>query len=250
MNKIFSFVKQEIKKISIKYCFLLMKDKKFLSSNLNYMQAFTSYKNKFNRVVLVGAGSSINKFQRIDDAVYIGVNRSFLSEKVRLDYLFAQDKFPEGMKEANNYKKGECKKFYGVIPYSTRYLQNFVLNTFGPDDEDVKEASATLYFLKPGFFHNIEQNLDKKPFGDLKGTVFTALQFALYAGAKEIYLVGCDCSSGHFYSDQKKLLNYQIKIWEQMKKIVSRKYPNVKIFSVNPVNLKGIFEDIYQSSEE
>ena len=32
-----------------------------------------------------------------------------------------------------------------------------------------------------------------------------------------------------------------------MKKIVSRKYPNVKIFSVNPVNLKGIFEDIYQS---
>lgn len=237
---------EKLRVLSPNYLKLLINDKKFLKQ-VSLYQVMNKYENTLNKVALVGCGNSISKYKPIENVTYIGINRSFKYENIKLDYLFIQDKFPEGMNEANAYSSEACKKFYGIIPKSTRYLQNNFLNTFSSEDNDVIAANASVYYLKPGCRQKFTKNLNKFPIADLKGTVFSALQFALYAGAKEIYLVGCDCSSGHFYASKKdSKLNYQIAIWKKMKKVLSKKFPDVKIYSVNPVNLKGLFEDIYQ----
>ena len=36
--------------------------------------------------------------------------------------------------------------------------------------------------------------------------------------------------------------------WLQVKKFIEKFYPNVEVFSVNPVGLKGIFHDVYTKS--
>lgn len=236
---------KKLKVLSPNYLKLLLKDREIMR-NKNLYLIMNKFKNTLNRVVLVGCGSSISKYKELTDVAYIGVNRSFKYENIKLDYLFIQDKFPEGMDAANNYKKETCKKFYGIIPKSTCYLQDNYLKTFSVDDLDVVRANANIYYLKPGLIQHFNTRLDELPIGDLKGTVFSALQFAIYLGAKEIFLVGCDCSSAHFYSSQNSKLNYQIDIWKKIKKVFNKKFPDVKIYSVNPVNLKGIFEDIYQ----
>jgi len=85
------------------------------------------------------------------------------------------------------------------------------------------------------------------------------MQFILFTNPKKIYLVGIDCTSGknrHFSGlspDNLLLRNENIEIvcqnsieeWKQLKEFVSIYYPEIEIISVNPVNLKGIFKDIY-----
>lgn len=76
---------------------------------------------------------------------------------------------------------------------------------------------------------------------------FPAIQFALWTNPKTIYLVGCDCSSGHYDgSGSESNLEYLIEPWKKLKKFRDIWYPLTKIVSVNPVGLKGIFEDLYQ----
>ena len=136
---------------------------------------------------------------------------------------------------------------YGQIPTSSLYIQNHTLGRI--KECDIKEASANLYYLSNFTFPNFTKDFSQEYVGDYRGTVFSALQFAIYTGSKDIYLVGCDCSTGHFYSQKKDKLNYQVKIWKKIKKILSRKYPDVRVYSVNPVNLKGLFIDIYQEDK-
>ena len=183
---------ERFKFLNPNYLKLLAKDKKFLKQNSLYSD-MADYKNSLDRVALVGCGSSISNYKLIENVSYIGINRSFKYENIKLDYLFVQDKFPEGMNAVNEYRRGNCKKFYGIIPNSTRYLQNNYLKTFSSEDSDVISANAIVYYLRPGIFQAFTNNLNQQPIADLKGTVFSALQFAIYAGAKEIYLVGCDC---------------------------------------------------------
>ena len=72
--------------------------------------------------------------------------------------------------------------------------------------------------------------------------IFPLLQHMLYMGFNKIYLVGCD--GGYTQgksSDDINLLNWRKKFVE-FKNIY---YPEVQIISVNPVSLKGWFDDIY-----
>lgn len=66
---------------------------KKLSTALMHQKTFLPFKaiHSGQDIVMVATGPSLNDFQLIDNAIYIGVNTSFLMDRIKLDYLFAQD---------------------------------------------------------------------------------------------------------------------------------------------------------------
>ncbi len=71
--------------------------------------------------------------------------------------------------------------------------------------------------------------------------VFPALQFILYTGISKLYIVGCDggWTLGPIQSGDKVLIN----LWREFKCFAESYYKDVDIISINPVSLKGWFED-------
>jgi hypothetical protein len=70
--------------------------------------------------------------------------------------------------------------------------------------------------------------------------VFPPLQHILYMGVSKIYLVGCD--GGFTQGNQSgdiELLHW----WKEFSKFKEKYYSQVEIISINPVSLKGMFED-------
>ena len=65
--------------------------------------SFISYKNKYknNEIVLLGAGPTLNEFKPMENVIYVGTNRTFKFEKVKLDYLFFQDNLIENDDQLN-----------------------------------------------------------------------------------------------------------------------------------------------------
>lgn len=218
-------------------------------------KSFSPYANCYHgKELVVFASGPTSKYysSALINAPHIGVNRSFFSEKVKLDYLFIQDHLENDMEKANNYP---CQKFYGKIP-DRRYSQtkNGLLRI---TNIDLYESGANNYILEDFPQNNWADNLAVEPIGDWCGCVFSALQFAMYTNPKRIYLVGCDCSDlGHFYpepntqflNNKTSNLSYQKKSWEAFKAHYSKFLPNVEIVSINPVGLKGMFKDIYTQS--
>ena len=71
---------------------------------------------------------------------------------------------------------------------------------------------------------------------------FEALQFILYSGVKNIYLVGhdCDYTTGTFrtqFAGQHVEGNHMLQYWPLVKDWVEKNYPDVNIYSINPVAL-------------
>lgn len=211
-------------------------------------ETFGGFKGKFagKDVVLCATGPTFNKFKKIEDAIYIGVNRAFLNENISLDFLFIQDYLKKDNIHtlANNYKKGYCVKFYGRIS-DMRLLDIKPIERIPMSD--ILNANAREYILENNLNYNFARDLECEAIGDAAGTVFSAMQFALYTHPQRIYLVGCDCSSGYF--NEKGSTNnasYQIENWQKIKTFAQQNYPDVEIISINPVGLKGIFKDEYQ----
>ena len=149
------------------------------------------------------------------------------------------------MEVADNYGGVSCKKFYGNIS-DLRLKQVYPKIKRIPLCHILK-ASAASYVL------SIEQSypldISRQPIVDLGGTVFSALQFALYTNPKKIYIVGCDCTTGHFHPESKvgwgENLSGQVPWWKRFQQHVNDYWPHTEIISVNPVGLKGMFKDVY-----
>ena len=205
----------------------------------NYANIFT---NKF--VYLIAPGPSLEMFDPNDhNGIYVGVNRAFLYNKVKLDFLFIQDYLEKEQKLADDYIGNNCIKFYGIIPnIRLRNLQSIKRIPMSSRFN----SNALTYILAGKLKDIFAYDLSNEPIGDFLGTVFSAMQFILYTHPKKIFLVGCDCSQGYFNgSDSKNNAEYQIEIWKKIAKFANEIYPDVKIISINPVGLKGVFEDIY-----
>ncbi len=215
-------------------------------------KTFGEFKNKHKgqKIVVVGCGPSLKSYKPIEGALHIGVNRAFMNNNYKLDYLFIQD-FLQGendMELANCYFPDTCTKFYGILP-ELRYSQvrNVITRI---SNQVISDANARTYIIEDGVCRNWANNLEFEPIGDWKGCIFSALQFALYTNPAEIYLVGCDCSAeGHFHSEKNGVghdLRIQKASWHSFAQYVRKMCPQTKIISVNPVGLKGLFEDLYQ----
>lgn len=224
-------------------------------------RAFSEYKGAFagRDVVLLAAGPSVNDFIPIPDAVYIGMNRSFLFDKVKLDFLFAIDMLgiESFLDDFAKYRGNNCVKFIGD--------QNEGAGRDIPESYLLKLDNARKYktdiFIDTGGKIPVDMNV--LPVWNSNSIAHQAMQFALFGNPRRIYLVGCDCSgihSGHFVngaSDQRMIGAFSNEFWAaskdaliggwlHLRDFAAVYYPDTEIISVNPVGLRGIFKDLDQ----
>lgn len=190
-------------------------------------------------IFIVGGGPSLSKFKtRVnEDSIYIGINKAFLDQKINFDYLFVQDNWVEGFQEFINYRKEECIKFLAIIN---------VDNSNGIRQFDATKIQGTRYVLDGMHMGPIPYDISIQPFADLRGTVFSALQFAFYTEPKRIFLVGFDLGFGNYYSKYAHSYDYQYDSWIKIKQHADLHYKEIEIISINPIGLKGLFKEIYE----
>lgn len=198
--------------------------------------------------VIVASGPSGEKYKSpIEGAVHIAVNRSYQLSHIKFDYLFIQDisgarKYVEGIAD---YRKGECVKFYGITGIE-RDNVNLIMS-----DDHLRKAGALRYYsaLRNAVPDEVRfpYDLSTQPLGDYGSIALPAIQFALWAGAKRIYLVGCDNSqNGYAFGGEEQnslALDLTTRGFVGIKEFAARYYPEAEIVSINPVGLKGLFID-------
>lgn len=218
-----------------------------------HSECFTKYKNIYRgkSIVVIGSGPTLHHFNMIKDAIHIGVNHTFTMEHLNLDYLFIQDNLSlvdsencDIQHKANIYRKDKCKKFYGNHYCNARITE-----------KDVLEANAERYYFLDHDIPTTEyalltSDITTRPLNEWSSVIFAAMEFALWTHPDKIYIVGCDCTSnGHIYTKDKKgwcAFEDRFKYgWKQIKAYRDSHYPDTKIISINPVGLKGLFDDMY-----
>lgn len=225
-----------------------------------HQKTFPRFKNinQGKDVVLLASGPTLKQYKPLENVINVGVNRSFQGTSEKCDYIFIQDysgQTKSYIKELNNYNRDTCVKFYGIASELNPNMQ------FIPESE-VIEANALRYRTDSIDFDNyyyddvnFVYDVVSQPLGDGRSIVFSAMQFILWTHPKRIYLVGCDCSLGGYFNNEKlnekEKQNYLntveiIENWKKLKFFANRYYPDTEIISINPVGLKGIFKDIYQ----
>lgn len=207
--------------------------------------------NAGKKIVIVACGPSVDKYKPIAGAKHLAINRAFLREDIRFDYIFMHDSaMIDNHKDA--LKKYKADKF---MAFATNMNNAKLFNSLS---EDVVDIGAKRFLISDvgvpdingGQFDVIQPDITKGLLYDRGGgTVFSALQFALFTSPKEIYLVGCDCTQGGYFKKisgciEQKLLEKTEYLWHEAKAFIDQFYPNTKVISVNPVALKGVFEDL------
>lgn len=211
-------------------------------------KAFEKYYNAFwgEKVVIVATGPSLKFYTPISNAIHIGVNNSWKKNEIKLDYFFIQDGSKRLINDGYDKWKDnvECPAFVG------RYVDRKMGDSMEyPDYRIYKSCEIKRYFIDYSMSVHISKDISCHPVMNFGSVVFSALHFALYSGAETIYLVGCDTNSeGHFDNDR-NISNYDIarnKIgFALVKQYKEYRYPDVNIVSVNPVGLKGLFDEKY-----
>lgn len=206
-----------------------------------HSESFAKYKNcnESKSVALIATGPSLTSYTPIKDVITIGVNKSFLFDKLNLDYLFIQDyNSKDYIYRLAEDKYSHIEKFIGLLPQSDLVI---------PESLALKLKAKRYYtdeIIKP---HRFAFDISTNMLGDFNSVSFSAMQFILWTNPQKIYLVGCDCSSGYFDKTKStSSMNVLIGNWILLKKFAETYYPDTQIISVNPVGLKGIFTDLYQ----
>ena len=201
-------------------------------------------------VACIASGPTAKFYKPSKDVILCGVNNSFKLFD-NLDYLFRQDSVlgnQEFDREIDSYEGNNCTKFYGI--HSKRRLlinrSNGMTKLARIPAVYFLKDNVIPYLLEDSWHSKWSINLETESFGDIGSSSFSALQFLLYTNPKTIYLVGHDC-----YSYKVEDYNYKMFIpwYKEFKEFANHNYPNTRIISINPVGLKGIFEDEYSKDK-
>jgi hypothetical protein len=215
-----------------------------------HAESFQEYKacNAGKDVVILAAGSTLDYYEPIHDAVHIGMNSTYKFNRVKLDFYFFQDweYEPEYPLEVTN---SDFVKFFG------KYLHPATAERHQVPEGIATAANARRYYSS--FPANLlYPSIEYYPLADFASVVFPALHFALYTAPERIYLVGCDASSrGHWdgteqHAEKGRALKTDVWVngYIRMRKLAKWHYPQTEIISINPLYLKGLFTDVYTQS--
>lgn len=227
-----------------------------LAKNI-HPRLFEKYRgiNKNKSVVLVACGPTLDDYIVNKKMYHVGVNRAFLKDGLKLDALFMHDKMM-----LDSHKKElarlEAEKFvaFATDQYNSK---NFNLSTKEADEISGKRfilSDVSLPRIDGGAFDVINPDICNGALMDRGGgTVFSALQFALLTEPSRLYLVGCDCANSGYFKEAKHITqkNYLKEInalWLEAASFMRQYYPNLQVYSINPVKLEGVFNDLYTKS--
>lgn len=192
-------------------------------------------------VVLLATGPTHKIFKPIENAIYIGVNRAIYQSGIKLDYFFCSDYSPLVLL-ANQYR--DLHKFYNInLIWSPQKIKKF---------DGVSNIYSLYTYLSDKFSFQYTNSPDlPQVYLDMpKSTIFSATLFALWGNAKRIFLVGCDGSfahhRNHIYTEENVYGSLK-EGWKFIKNLLKKNYHETEILSVNPVCLKGIFNELVQN---
>lgn len=216
-------------------------------SKLNW-NAFRHYKNKHNNdiAVVCGTGKTLLDYKPIDRALHIGCNGVIYYNKLNFDYYFFNDFAWSSSKlkqDVINYKPN-IEKFVGT------FLKD---KNFGCPQEFAIQANAAWYDCEGPFAGpngKFEKDIDKYILGDAGvSTIFMCMQFVLFCGFKEINIVGCDIIGSKYFMNYNNGSNIEhlLKSWNRFKTFIAQNQFSSIINVINPIGLKGYFNDKYQN---
>lgn len=203
-------------------------------------------------VVIVGCGPTLHDYVPIRGAKHISLNRAFRCERVVFDYAFIWD--VAGMVKArdnviNDFSEYDCVKFCG------KFLNDQI--EF-PAEIDCKRGklyrcySSARWGLSefPVLDTVIHEDISLYPLADFMSISFAALHFALWTGARRIFLVGLDTTKNGSFDGRQNPYHFKemFQGYGLFKKFASMHYPDTEIISVNPIGLTGVFRDVYTES--
>lgn len=218
----------------------------WLPAMATHPQVFSPYKgcHRGQDIVITAAGPTLDAYKPIPGAIHIGVNRVFLNPNLRLDYLFCIDHPLLDEELLSSYRKNECHKFFGMHHHQPNSIPIHL----------VEKCNAQLFYFElasPRIPHKlVPYDIAHSPLLLWASVVSAAFQFALWCRPKRIFLVGCDCSTnGYFKADNSGVPQFlptdDLKLeWQRLARFAKKLYPDTKIISINPVGLKGLFEDM------
>tara|TARA_B110001450_G_C17526068_1_gene442636 strand:- start:94 stop:747 length:654 start_codon:yes stop_codon:yes gene_type:complete len=215
------------------------------------------YKSKFNKplekfknihngktAILFATGPTIKNYtplENSEDFIKFGVNSIYDHKNIvnDLNYYFYGSHY-----YINSYHKknvDETCSLKNIISFASAYEE-------GRSHKDINRGNISperAIELKSVPFENNLQSFtnDVSEYATLgHSIIFPAIQIILYMGIKKIYIVGCD---GGYTSGQSSGNAELILLWKKFEEFRTKYYPEVKVISVNPVSLKGLFHDIY-----
>lgn len=225
-----------------------------------HQKVFLKYRDKHRaeEAMVLGSGPSLNYYQYDKSKIHIGCNRLF--KTMDLDYLFLFD--AEGTKEylydLFNFKNENTKVFLGHFLRDMEYNQDqsYWFHLHNIPEKFSQVFNSELYYIGRGastpFTREIYTDLSIFPLMDYRTVVHHAFQFALFAGFKRIYIVGCDSQLNGYYDGSQQdakwtgdSYSHVIEGWKKFKRFADVYYPDTEIISLNPVGLRGIFKDVY-----
>lgn len=213
-------------------------------------EAFAKYKNMYagKEIAIIASGPSLNKYVPLENTINISVNRSFLNEKIKSDYIFMMDyhAVKDYIEKANEEPYRNIPKFYGIFHSHIYGFKEICIKSI-PESLAIRHNATRYYaYLNRNGKAYFQREIDKNWIDGNGGIALAAAQFALFTNPKKLYLVGCDCSSGYFNGKKGPKCNFVINYWKQFKEFANDFYPETEIISVNPVGLKGMFTDLEQ----
>ncbi len=217
-----------------------------------HRQVFPPYKRKYENtsVVIVASGPTVHYYKYLHSYPHIAINGSVRCNNIPFDYVFLTDLLKANI-ETNDIIDAypNAIKFYALLPNRRSIeIQQFP-NSGRIPQHRIYESGAIPFILEDVWANKWAVELACEPFGDFGGSIFSALQFALYTNPQKIFLVGADCSNNYFYKTNFESDNSsKVKSFTRFKSFQELIYPNVEIISVNPVGLKGMFRDVYTAS--
>ena len=252
VNKIF------VKTFDNVYLSELKNDLEVYLANTNIINKHKTFINQKD-VIVFGSGPTVNNFMfdniRCDDLVKIAVNSQIFDTRHKYDFFFASDYkvlkrrevTPEFLLNKINEGVRVCLG-RNIHRYERWYKSGYYI----PDSyiEKLTGLADVLYYT------NSHSEVISKSYTNLLYSFYSighiALLFSILCGAKKVYLVGFD--QGGNYADGTPRLNMEktnlkaIDGFKKILKIVNELNFGIDIISINPVNMRGLFRDVYTNS--
>lgn len=213
-----------------------------------HSKVFPQFKNSNSgkSVAILGTGPSLAFAPKFDKCKLLACNRSFLLLEGREpDYIFAYD-YTNAQDYFGLMLKQKCYLFVG------QFIDAMHNDLYAAPEKVKLQPNVHTFYTAPGlkFYKTMRTEIDRLPLYAFTSIIDPAMQFAFYTSPDVIYLVGCDATTGGYAnknlvqeaSTQTRQYAEGHMVFRQFR---DTHYPDTRIVSVNPIGLRGIYEDVY-----
>ena len=205
---------------------------------------FSKWKNRYEgkKCIICGSGSSLDNIKtKEEDYIYIALNKALFYEVIHYDFLFMQDKPKNQVYTLDDYNRYDCTKFYGIINNSQVKVEGL-----GGNEVVFQNLSGEIYRYDLNHVafdykcDRFEHELDTYALTDAQSVLFSALQFAVFAGFSKIKLAGVEFSDINYgnVANQSLYVKNVVKNLLVFKKQLKRDRPEVDFGFVATTNVK------------